>query len=218
MLVTLSKAVTLLGSAPFVLPVSGVLTAVLWRRHSTLAAARWLTALALLVMAVLLLKVGGRACDVHLFDERMNSPSGHAALSAAVYGTAGVLASRHLDGWRRNGFLLAVFGVVAGVAVSRVTLHRHSVAEVLAGLALGGLAVAAFAQSLSRFAGAHLNLNPLAVAVVILFGSITVTLGDRSYAEPFLRHAVAFLHEESLLCGPAAPPSRDDVLAMLPVH
>lgn len=236
MFVALNKAVTLLGSAPFVLPVSGVLAAVLWRRHSVLVAARWVAALALMVGAVALLKIAGHACNVHLFDDRLTSPSGHAALSAAVYGAVGVVAARHLDGWRRNAFLLAVFGVVSGVAVSRVILRAHSVSEVTVGLALGGLAVAAFAHGLTRFAqrpeptpplpetslarpstiGGRWNqsplvLSPLLAAVLLMFGAVTVTLGDRGYAEPMLKHIAMLLRQDDVLCGPAPP-----LNAMLP--
>ncbi len=210
MLLALTKAVTLLGSVPFVLPVSGVITAVLWRRHSVLAAAGWLAALAAMVAVVVVLKIAGHACNFHLFDDRLTSPSGHAALSAAVYGAAGVLAVRHLDGWRRNLFLLAVFGAVAGVAASRVLLRHHSVSEVLAGLALGGLAVVVFVQGWKRFAQTRLaevplDLSPLVAAAVILFGVVTVTLGNRPHVEPMLKHFAALLREEAVLCGPPPP-------------
>ena len=230
MFIALNKAVTLLGSAPVVLPVSGVLTAVLWRRHSVKAAVGWVAALALMVAVVMLLKIAGHACNIHFLDDRLTSPSGHAALSAAVYGAVGVVVARHVEGWRRNAFLLAVFGIVAGVAVSRVILRSHSVTEVTVGLALGGLAVAAFAQGLARIVRAQaaevtadqasasqapaspwrwpsspLFVAPLLMAAVLLLGAGAVTFGHRSSAEPMLKHIAMLLRQDDVLCGPVAP-------------
>ncbi|MBP2292029.1 phosphatase PAP2 family protein [Azospirillum rugosum] len=229
MFIALNKAVTLLGSAPVVLPVSGVLAAVLWRRHSVKAAAGWVAALALMVAVVMLLKIAGHACNVHFLDDRLTSPSGHAALSAAVYGAVGVVVARHVEGWRRNAFLLAVFGVVAGVAVSRVILRSHSVTEVTVGLALGGLAVAAFAQGLARIARAQaaevtvgqappplspspwrwpsspLVVAPLLAVAVLLLGAGAVTFGNRTTAEPMLKHIAMLLRQDDVLCGPVSP-------------
>lgn len=225
MFIALNKAVTLLGSAPVVLPVSGMLTAVLWRRHSVKAAVGWVAALALMVAVVMLLKIAGHACNVHFLDDRLTSPSGHAALSAAVYGAVGVVVARHVEGWRRNAFLLAVFGIVAGVAVSRVILRSHSVTEVTVGLALGGLAVAAFAQGLARIARAQaaeatvgqapaspwrwpsspLVVAPLLMAAVLLLGAGAVTFGNRTTAEPMLKHIGMLLRQDDVLCGPVSP-------------
>ncbi len=224
MFIALNKAVTLLGSAPVVLPVSGVLTAVLWRRHSVRAAVGWVAALVFMVAVVMLLKIAGHACDVHFLDDRLTSPSGHAALSAAVYGAVGVVVARHVEGWRRNAFLLAVFGIVAGVAVSRVILRSHSVTEVTVGLALGGLAVAAFAQGLARIARAQsaevafgqapaapwrwpappLVVAPLLAVAVLLLGAGAVTFGNRS-SEPMLKHIGMLLRQDDVLCGPVSP-------------
>lgn len=234
MFIALNKAVTLLGSAPVVLPVSGVLTAVLWRRHSVKAAAGWVAALGLMVAVVMLLKIAGHACNIHFLDDRLTSPSGHAALSAAVYGAVGVVVARHVEGWRRNAFLLAVFGIVAGVAVSRVILRSHSVTEVTVGLALGGLAVAAFAQGLARIVRAQaaevtagqtpvgqapaspwrwplsrraspLVVAPLLMAAVLLLGAGAVTFGNRTTAEPMLKHIAMLLRQDDVLCGPVSP-------------
>ena len=232
MFLALNKAVTLLGSAPVVLPVSGALAAVLWRRHSAKAAVGWGVALASMVAVVVLLKIAGHACNVHLFDDRLTSPSGHAALSAAVYGAVGVVVARHVEGWRRNAFLLAVFGVVAGVAVSRVILRSHSVTEVTVGLALGGLAVAAFALGLARIvrtqaaeaegaAGGALSpapaggrrwpssplvVAPLLAAAVLLLGTGAATFGSRSTVEPTLKRIATLLRQDDVLCGPVQSP------------
>lgn len=201
----INKAITLLGSTAFVLPVAGILVVMLWRRHSAVTAARWLVILAMLMGSVALLKILGHACGFRLFDDRLTSPSGHAALAAAVYGAIGVTAARSLDGWRRGAIVLGALGLVGAVAASRILLRYHSVTEVVVGLGLGGLAVAAFAQSFQRFAPSRLNLSPLVLALVVLFGVATYALGDRTNAEPMLKHFAYLLREESPVCGPAPP-------------
>ncbi|NUB14957.1 phosphatase PAP2 family protein [Azospirillum brasilense] len=200
-----NKAISLLGSTSFVLPVAGILIVMLWRRHSAVSAARWLAVLAMLMGSVALLKILGHACGIRLFDDRLTSPSGHAALAAAVYGAVGVMAARSLDGWRRGVVVLGALGLVVGVAASRILLRYHSVTEVVVGLVLGGLAVAAFAQSFNRMTPSRLNLSPLVLALVVLFGVATYALGDRTNAEPMLKHFAYLLREESPVCGPMPP-------------
>ena len=198
---------SLLGSAPFVLPVAGILVVMLWRRHSAVTAARWLAVLTMLMGSVALLKILGHACGFRLFDDRLTSPSGHAALAAAVYGAVGVMAARSLDGWRRGVVVLGALGLVGAVAASRILLRYHSVTEVVVGLALGGLAVVAFAQSFQRMAPSCLNLSPLVPALVVLFGVATYALGDRTNAEPMLKYFAHLLREESPVCGPMPMPN-----------
>jgi len=202
MFLTLNKAITLLGNAALLLPLSGLFAVLLWRRHSLLAAASWVGVLVLCVAVVATLKVAGHACGLHLFDERLTSPSGHAALSATVYGAVGLVAARRFEGRRRRALLLAGVGGVGAVGLSRVVLGLHSTPEVLVGLALGALAVAVFAQSLGRPAPSSPNLNPLVAAMVVLFAIVGVTLGDRPLAEPILQRIAALAQEQSVLCGP----------------
>lgn len=205
MFLTLNQAITLLGNSALLLPLSGVFAVLLWRRHSLPAAASWVGALLLCVGVLAVLKVAGHACDFHLLDQRLISPSGHAALSATVYGAVGLVAARRFDGWRRRALLFAVVGVVGAVGLSRVVLGNHSAPEVLVGLALGAMAVAVFAQSLTKFAPSKPNLNPLLVAMVVLFGIVGVTLGDRPLAEPVLQRIAELVQREAVLCG--APPA-----------
>ncbi|CCG42677.1 phosphatase PAP2 family protein [Magnetospirillum molischianum] len=97
------------------------------------------------------------------------SPSGHVAMSGAVYGTLALLLARPLPlsaRWLTAGAAATLVGLIA---VSRVIVQAHSVAEVLAGLALGFLAVALYAV-LNR------DTPPLHLHVRWLLGGCAVVL------------------------------------------
>jgi undecaprenyl-diphosphatase len=73
-------------------------------------------------------------------------PSGHATLTAAVYGAGAVLVARSLAGARtragrrlRAAAAAMLLGLVLAVGVSRVYLGVHDATDVLAGWTLGGL-------------------------------------------------------------------------------
>jgi membrane-associated phospholipid phosphatase len=60
-------------------------------------------------------------------------------LSVVVYGSAAYLCGRAARGWEALLAQTACFAVMIAVAVTRVTLHTHTVADVIAGAALGAL-------------------------------------------------------------------------------
>ena len=92
------------------------------------------------VMTVL--KLGFRTCHQVMPALNIVSPSGHAALSAAVMGTLAAIFMSHFHGWRK--YVPAVFALffIVGISASRIALEYHTVSEVLAGL-LVGLTIAA---------------------------------------------------------------------------
>jgi membrane-associated phospholipid phosphatase len=102
-------------------------------------------AVAMIACGVLALsaKLAFAACGfAPRFD--IESPSGHAALSAAFYGSLAAL----LAGGRPPGARLALYAAAGcaslAVAYGRVQLRAHSVAEVVCGLLIGAAAAALF--------------------------------------------------------------------------
>lgn len=197
----LNLAASFVGGAPFVLPLSVLFTVVLWRREASLAA-RWLAVFSVCVATVVTLKIVGRTCGLSVFDDRLISPSGHVALSAVVYGSIGLVLARQFDDWRRRALELAVLGLVLTVAYSRVRLHAHSVAEVVVGFTLGGLAVAAFAWSVAQFDLRRLRVSPVAVAGVAAVSLIAALLLGVPYTEMLIARIAQRLQEQALLCTP----------------
>ncbi len=69
------------------------------------------------------------------------APSGHVALSWVVYGSAAYLCGRASRRWDAILGQLACLAVMIGIAVTRVTLHTHTIADVISGAIVGGIVV-----------------------------------------------------------------------------
>jgi undecaprenyl-diphosphatase len=87
--------------------------------------------------------------QVPLWAPSAGAPSGHAAMAAIVYGCAAAIFLKAGRGpLAAVGAALSILAIVL-VAVTRVTLHTHSAADVAAGLAVAGGFVALFAKVLA---------------------------------------------------------------------
>jgi len=111
--------------------------------------------------------------ETSMFGLSQGAPSGHTALAVIVYGgLAAILAvvDRRPRAWAAAVLCVAVIGAVA---VTRVTLARHTIGDVIAGLIVAGLGVGVFARALSvqtrdRQAGAMALFAAVAVVTVLL--------------------------------------------------
>jgi undecaprenyl-diphosphatase len=95
----------------------------------------------------------GRPAGAALFASaaHLGYPSGHATLSAAVYGTTALLLARDPHVSRAGKAAAVAWGAVAVVVgFSRLYLGRHYLTEVLAGSGLGSLWALAVAQAVVR--------------------------------------------------------------------
>ncbi|MDR3450304.1 MAG: phosphatase PAP2 family protein [Alphaproteobacteria bacterium] len=70
----------------------------------------------------------------------LQSPSGHSAMSVAVYGTAAAIIASDLTGWRRALPFAVALPLVGLIAVSRVLVGAHTVVDVTVGTSIGALA------------------------------------------------------------------------------
>lgn len=192
--------VTDFGDSALMLPLAVALAVVLWSLQSGSAARVWLETLVPGLAAIAALKLFGHACEATLAAPSLVSPSGHAAFATMVYGSAGVIAARHLGGAARWLAMLVPAGIVAGVAVSRLLLNMHTVPEVAIGLGVGVLTVAVFARRYrglppitvrSRRAGA------LLAGMALLFVALH---GERLQAEEFIRSIAAELRTQANVC------------------
>lgn len=205
MLATVSGAVTHLGSSTLLFPLTACYATLLWRRQSGPLALRWLAAVALCLGIIGGLKLLGHGCGLPSFpflpDDRFVSPSGHAAFAAVFYGSVGALAARGIaaGGWR-TFVLLATAGLVAAIGLSRIMVSAHSGAEVVAGLLVGGLAVALFLWSCRFFPPARPRVSPLGLAAFALGLVVLVRIGDPSMIEPVIRKVAASLRTDTGLC------------------
>jgi len=158
-----------------------------------------LTCALLSCLAVMtLLKIGFQSCHSLVPGLDIVSPSGHAAMSAAIMGTLAAIFASHFDGWRKRAALLLALGLICAIAASRVVLGYHTPNEVLLGLFVG-LTIAFTAYIFLKgapkvpFKARYLAATCL-VAVLLLYGS-------RTPAEGFIIHLARFLKVSFHFCG-----------------
>lgn len=137
MLVTHFGATVLL--APFALLVAAWLCYAAGAREALL----WCGCVAGVGVVTALGKIYLAACDLRLID--VHSPSGHSAFSAIAYGGFTVIAMSGSRSLRANLFRIGIALWVLLIGYSRVVVRAHTPAEVVAGLLIGGIAVAVFA-------------------------------------------------------------------------
>lgn len=139
----LARYITDFGDSSLTMPLAAGLALLLWRAESARAALAVLRALAVCLVLTVTLKLMFMSCG-GVWQAGMRSPSGHAGVSLTVYGTLGIVAGiRAPDAWRRP--LVAVLGsLVLGIALTRLVIGAHNLAEVLTGLLIGKLALLNF--------------------------------------------------------------------------
>jgi membrane-associated phospholipid phosphatase len=103
-----------------------------WRR----GALAWLLVMTGVLGSLMAMKLVASACGHLLPVAGFHSPSGHTASAAMVYGGLPAIVLRPFSGRVRWALLLAL-AAAACIGASRLLLHVHTVAEVLAGGAVG---------------------------------------------------------------------------------
>ncbi len=154
------------GDSAVTLPLAFVTMAILFASGATRMLRAWLIAVGACGLSLALLKVG-LGCGANGPLGRPFSPSGHTAMSTLVYGGLALISARVLvRPWRVAAVAIAAAGVAA-IAVSRVLLRDHTVAEVTVGFAIGVSALGVLVW-LSRAAALRLDWRRLAAAVLLV--------------------------------------------------
>lgn len=115
-------------------------------------------------------------------------PSGHATMSAVIFGILAVLVSHSMGRWGRAIVyaLCAVCAVLIGF--SRIYLGAHWLSDVLAGLAFGAVMAAVFGVAIEAIPPRRikpLGLFATALAVFLLAGAAHVATGYSRAAESY---------------------------------
>jgi membrane-associated phospholipid phosphatase len=201
-LLPLARFLTDAGDSGVLLPIALVGVVTLWFFHSRRLA--WLLLRSVLLAGVLItiLKVLFLSCGAH-WAAGLTSPSGHACLSAVVYGTLATL----FAGGRTLPVRIAVYACaaafVAAIAASRVALGVHTWLEVLVGLSIGLLAQLWFAWSYARTDPLRIDLKTFGAALV---ATLLVAFGIRLPAESIIRHMAKRLGEKCMAAAPRVVP------------
>lgn len=175
------RFVTDFGDQAVILPVALAVALTLALHRRLRLAATWLVAVAGVLGGTLILKVACYASSVLVHSPLIHrlgleSPSGHVASAAIVYGGLLAIVTPATAGRPRpatSWAFVAPSCIAAIVAVTRVQLGEHSVADVVVGAALGVGGAVAFAvlacPEVDRMEGARLTGVAL-LLVVLLHG------------------------------------------------
>jgi membrane-associated phospholipid phosphatase len=189
-------AVTDLGDAAVTVPLAALLLVQLTLVDHR-AAFGWAAAVAACAAVVVALKLGLMACG-GAWHAVAVSPSGHAALAVAVYGTLAMLVRRFLGGVAGGVAGGALVGLAVLVAASRVVVGAHGVAEVLIGAMVGAGAALAFLHRGVVPAWSRPAWRRLAVAAALL---VLVMHGRHWTAEAYIRDLAVHLARSAPACS-----------------
>ena len=173
------------GDSAVTLPLALLVLIFLFVAHERRLSYAWTATIGGCAVAIGMLKLVFGACGQDIVGGYIVSPSGHTAMSTAVYGSLAVLTGSRLPvGRRALVYAGATVGII-GIALSRVVLHEHNFAEIVIGWLVGAGAVAGFAAALGRREAPALPLGWMLVSGVVL---VAVLHGTRWQIEPVLRH------------------------------
>jgi membrane-associated phospholipid phosphatase len=189
------NALTDLGDAAILLPLSIVMLVWLLKFHSHRATVSWVIAIGLCLAGTALLKILFYGCPP---VSNLVSPSGHTSLSMLVYASIALVVASEGRGWKRNTILAAGTALIVGIAASRLVLNKHSALEVGSGFLIGAMTLPVFARGYLRSRGSERPLLPLvlsAIAVVAIFH------GQELRAESILHAISRYVHVSGNVCA-----------------
>lgn len=145
----------------------------------------WIATVVSAAVVIGVLKLVFGTCGQKIAGGLIVSPSGHTAMSTAVYGSLALLAGNRLRAAQRSiVYAIAIVGIV-GIALSRVVLHEHNLSEIVVGWLVGTAAAAVFAVALGRREAPSLPFGWMLLCGVVL---VAILHGTRWKIEPALHH------------------------------
>jgi membrane-associated phospholipid phosphatase len=188
------KIITDLGDLAVLLPLALVISLWLLAIGRPRLLVWWLAAVALCMGGTAVLKIYFYVC-LPLSD--LQSPSGHTSFSTVIYGTLTLAVAAAVTGWRRSVIAIAGTAFIAGIGVSRLLVHAHSVPEVVVGSAIGLLALALFGMQFWAHRPTELRLRPVIIVCVVLMALMS---GQDLRAEDMLHGIGLYLNQAGLAC------------------
>ena len=128
----------------------------------------------------------------------LKSPSGHSALSIAVYGTLTIIVASSLRGNRRVVPYLLAIPLLTLIVVSRVVLGAHSVIDVLVGSTIGLIAWFGVWRIFLKGTVVHCPWLPFSVISLIVLG---VLYGTHFPAEALIDRASHYIRVHIRSCS-----------------
>lgn len=173
--------ITDFGDSAVTVPLALLILVFLFAAGRQRLALGWALAIGGCVVVIGALKLVFGACGHALTVVDLISPSGHTAMSTAVYGSLALLVGARLPTGQRWTILAAAGVAIVGIALSRLALHDHSRSEIALGFAVGAVFVAAFRAVLRRYPAPALPLG----WILLSGGALVVVMhGTRWLIEP----------------------------------
>ena len=167
-------------TVPLAVLMAGALAAA---RHFRMALG-WCLAIVGCAGLIALLKLVLAVCGHQPGAAALASPSGHTAMSTAVYGGFAAVLGASLRRPARDALLAAATALLLGIAASRAVLQYHTATEIAVGLAVGSLTLAGIVAMAGRYRPAPLPILPVAAAAL---GLALLFHGARWPAEQAIR-------------------------------
>ena len=190
--------VTDFGDTAVTVPLALLMAVILLAAKERRLALGWTLAILGCAGAIAALKLILTACGQPLGGLGLSSPSGHTAMSTAVYGGFAAVIGVHAGRLARTALAVGAAALLLAIAWSRAILHSHSPIEVLVGLAVGMTALAAIRLAVARHPPQSLPIGWLAavaLAIVLLFH------GERWPAEQVIRRLATWFVIVGPGCG-----------------
>lgn len=165
-------------------------------------AVAWVAAIAGCGAAMVVFKVASGVaslgCGPAMSTAPAFSPSGHAALSTAVYGGLAVLSGRQMPTAARLFLGAASAALIAMIATSRVAIQAHTPVEVLCGLGVGLGAVALLVHLLRHRTAPRWLVPQLALSLAL---ALAWMYGTHWQVEETLHRLSAWIRQVSPICA-----------------
>ena len=148
-------------------------------RHPRIAFG-WTLAIGGCALAIGVLKLAFGACGERIPLGHIVSPSGHTAMSTAIYGSLALLVGAGLQPSRRIAVCAVAAVAITGIALSRLVLHEHNLPEIVLGGVVGVGAVAFFGAALRRETSPAIQVKWLLLCGAVLIAA----MHGQSYNSP----------------------------------
>jgi membrane-associated phospholipid phosphatase len=169
------KLVTDFGDSAMTLPMALLTFGLLLAARCRRAALGWVLAIVGCGLTIGLLKLALLSCGHRLLTIELTNPSGHTAMSAALYPSLAVLVGAMMPIYRRLILIGSAVAFSGAIAFSRVILGYHSEPEAVAGMIVGLAATAVFATVLASAPAPEIRLDWFlslaALLIAVMYGS-----------------------------------------------
>ena len=192
------KIVTNFGDTAVTFPLALLMTVFLCVMSYTRAALGWSVSIISCAGFIAILKIALFACGHSLPIPELVSPSGHMAMSTAVYGGFAIVSGTALTRPARDIVIAGAIALIASIGTSRLLLHYHSLVEVGVGLGVGAGALAMIMLIMTRSRLEGLRIGYLAAGAVVV---ACLFYGERWSAEATMHNVAQWLNVLHAWCS-----------------